>query len=289
MYMPDPTCPPPPSARCPTTQTYSSHSPTVCPINPSPNQTLALYDLVDIALLNSPKTRASWYNAKIAATSVGQARGDFLPDVAFIGNWMREQFSTVDLGIPFTNNMKFLQYGFSSHYLLLDFGGRNGRLEMALAALEKANWTYNWDIQSVMIQTIRSYYDHINALAILEASKAAVEDFEVTLKAAHGMKESGLVPLSDELQARTSLLRAQIAYEKEKGDVHISQANLAQSMGLSPDQIFTVHPLPKKLNVPQLCQNMQQIMNIAKLHRDDLKAMRMEVVRSKASIKAKRS
>ncbi len=80
--MPNPDCPPPASARCPNTLTYSMTNPTIPPVLPEAEEVLPLVQLVDIGLQNSPATRIAWYQAKQAATEVGTARGAYLPSVA---------------------------------------------------------------------------------------------------------------------------------------------------------------------------------------------------------------
>lgn len=287
-YMPNPLYPPPPSARCPTTESYNPCAPTICPVEPS-DQELALCELVDIALTNSPKTREKWYGAKIAAAELGTARGAFLPTVEFIGTWMRQQFSTVDLGIPFANDMKQVSFGFQANLLLLDFGGRNARVEMAIAALENANWSYNWEMQGVMIQAIKAYYDYVNAQAVLEADLASVEDYKHTLKAATGKTEVGLSSISDLLQAETQLVQAIIEVERNQGAVQVAAANLAQALNISPDRELNVQPLPGFIPTTQIEQSMKQLLELAKANRDDLKAMRATVVRSRSNIRSVRA
>ncbi|MCP5470200.1 MAG: TolC family protein [Chlamydiales bacterium] len=288
-YMPNPPCPPPPSARCPTSESYSMCSPTICPIEPSETDELTLYDLVDIALLNSPKTREKWYGAKIAAAELGTARGAFLPTVDFVGNWLRNQFSTVDLGIPFANDMKQVGFGFQANFLLLDFGGRTARLEMAIAALEQANWIYNWEIQGVLIQTIKAYYDYINAQAILEADLASMEDYKRTMRAATGLTEVGLSSISDLLQAETQFLQSVIEVERSQGAVQVAGANLAKALNISADKELNVRPMPDKVPMQTIEQSMKQLMELAKVQRDDLKATRAAVVRSRSNIRSVRA
>ena len=287
--MPNPPCPPPPSARAPTTATYNMCAPTICPVLPEKGQKLTLAELVDIALMNSPNTREKWYSAKVVATELGAARGAFLPSVEFIGTWLRNQFSTVDLGIPFTNDLKEVSFGFQANYLLLEFGGRNAALNMAIAALDSANWTYNWEIQGVMIYTITSYYNYVNAEAVLEADIASMEDYKRTLRAATGLTEVGLNSISDLLQAETQLVEQIIQVEKDQGLVQVAMATLAQALNLPPDMELKVKSLPKKVALKKIAEDMALLMDMAKQNRDDLKAMRATVMRSRSNIRAARS
>lgn len=288
--MPDPPCPPPASAKAPLTSTFSCETATVPQIIPTSTDCFNLAELVDMALQNSPQTRGAWYQAKQAAANVGIARGAYLPPVTFNTNFTRQRYVTTV--IPgFEAAFAQTTYGptVSTTYLLWDFGGRNAALQQALYALTSLNWTYNWQVQSVMIDVINNYYNYLNAIGILKASEATVKDNEITLEAAVALRQAGVKGLADELQARTNLLQSQLTLEQNRGTLNIARANLAQSLGLSPDTNLYIYDLPEKLEVEGVCQDMTQVLVTAKDNRADLMAMRANVLESRAKIKAARS
>lgn len=288
-YYTDTQCPPPPSARAPLTQTYACDSPTVTPYQYDPQRVHSLAELVDLALENSPKTRATWYRAKAVATKLGTARGAFLPTIDYEGSWTHTQFSTVNLGIPFTNDLRLVKLGFNTSLLLFDFGGRNAHVQMASASLHEANWLYNWEVQTVMIETVRCFYDYTRSVAIKEASAALVEDYEHTLNAARALRKSGIHSIADELQAQTQLTRARIDLERDIGIQNITQATLIRSLGIPADQHIEVSPLPERIPHDKVSQTVEQLVKLAKDQRADLKAVRASVMRSRADITASRS
>lgn len=288
-YYTDTPCPPPPSARPPTTQTYSCEQPTVVPYEFDASKTHSLSELVDLALLNSPRTRETWYRAKAVATRLGTARGAFLPTVDFVGSWMRQQFSTVDLGINFTNDMRLIDFGFNSTLLLFDFGGRNAHVQMAAAALHEANWLYNWEVQTVMIDTVRSFYDYARIEAIKEASACLVEDYEHTVRAAEALRKSGLTSIADELQARTQLIRSYIDLERDIGMQNVAMATLVRYLGIPADKKIDISPLPERIPQEKIIDGVHCLVKAAKENRADLKAVRAHVLKSRSDITAKRS
>ncbi|MFZ0565425.1 MAG: TolC family protein [Chlamydiales bacterium] len=288
-FVPNPPCPPPPSARRPTTQTYSCTNLTVPPILPDPNETLSLSDLVDLALTNSSETRAAWYLAKQAAADVGLARGAFLPPIYLEGFWIKEQFPEVDLGLEFLTRQDFIGAGVGTSYLLFDFGGRNGNLMSAVSALDSVNWIYNLSVQNVIINVVQTYYNYINAQAKVKADEATVEDNLTTVQAAVGLREAGIKDLSDELQARTNLVQSQIILEQDIGNLNVARSALLQSIGLSPDDSILVSRLPEKIAVDGICHDMSFILQIAKENRADLMAMRARVIERRFQIRTAES
>ena len=96
---------------------------------------LTLAQLVDVALRQSPSTRAAWQTARAAAASYGAARGAYYPSVAAFGGggYGDSPGTTALVG-------GFGYVGATLDYLLLDFGGRDASVEMARQALFAAGW-----------------------------------------------------------------------------------------------------------------------------------------------------
>lgn len=85
--------------------------------------TLSLVDVVDIALGNSPQTRASWAQSRSAAAALGSARGRFLPSLtADIVGGPSQAISANPARLP--GNRTTIAPTLSLQYLLFDFGGR---------------------------------------------------------------------------------------------------------------------------------------------------------------------
>lgn len=283
--MPNPPCPPPPSARPTTTRTFSWTNPTVPPVVPDECEVLPLADLVDIGLQNSPTTRAVWYQAKQAAADVGTARGAYIPPLDLKGAWDNNQFLITVFGIEQLSRQKLITASLSSSYLLFDFGGRNGNLMAAKAALDSLNWLYNWEVQTVMINVIQSYYNYVNALEIVAASEATVQDNLTTVEAATALVQTGVRNLSDQLQAETSLVQSQIQLEQDQGILNVAYATLVQSLGLPPDTPICAAPLPEEIKTEEVCQNMATLLQIAKENRADLLAQRANVLEKRFKIR----
>ncbi|HEX9383484.1 MAG TPA: TolC family protein, partial [Gemmatimonadaceae bacterium] len=88
---------------------------------------LTLIDVVDLALLNNPATRASWAQARATAYLFGSAQGQYFPTINGTGTASRIK-SPATLARPAGLRT---EYGpsLSLNYLLVDFGGRSGSIE----------------------------------------------------------------------------------------------------------------------------------------------------------------
>ncbi len=282
--------PPPPSAKPPITRTFCEFQQTIIPTIPACDHELGMADLLDIALQNSPKTRGSWFRAKSAAADVGIARGAYLPPVNFTAEYLNSRLLFQDeWDCACCERQIFYGPAFTTSFLLWDFGGRNGNLKQAVHALEALNWTYNWSVQTVMIQVIQDYYTYLNAVAIVQADEATVIDNEKTLEAISTLKSMGVHNLADELQARTLLLQSQLTLAQDRGIQHIALAHLLHSLGLPADTPLCVGELPLTLGIDFACEGVSSILYAAKSKRSDLMALRSRVLESRARIQTAKS
>src|SRR5687768_3754517 len=169
---------------------------------------LSLVDVVDLALRNNPATRASWAQARAAASLFGSARGAYYPTVDGAGSFARVQSpatSTRPAG-------KRTEYGpsIALNYLLLDFGGRSGSVETARQSLFAANLAHNATLQNTVLQAEVAYFTYMANLALLSAQRSAVADAQANLTAAQRRNTVGLATIADVLQARTALSQEQL-------------------------------------------------------------------------------
>ncbi len=288
-FMPNPWCPPPPSAKCPTTETFSCTNPTVAPVIPDACACLSLAELVDIGLQNSPATRSAWYLAKQASADVGTARGAFLPSWDLQLFWLKESFPQTAINDFFTFREEIQGFTVSTTYLLFDFGGRNANLKSALAALSSLCWRYNWQVQTVMNRVIQSYYNYIFYQGIVQTDRATVEDNRTTVEAATARRSAGVTSRADELQAKTVLVQSQITLEQDLGNFAVAQARLVQALGLPPDTPLCISELPGKIAGEAICEDMSVLLQATKERRGDLKAQRANILQRRFQVQIAQS
>jgi len=132
---------------------------------------LTLTDVVDLALLNNPATRASWFQAHAAADVLGSVRGSYLPTVAGLVSGSRTRSPATAGRVAGERT----EYGPSVtlNYLVLDFGGRAGSIERARANLIATDLTYNATLQNTVLQAESAYFSYMATSALLAAERSA--------------------------------------------------------------------------------------------------------------------
>ena len=180
-------------------------------IEPEVGDELGLGDLVCLALQNSPNTRESWADARLAAAEYGAGRAAYYPDVNFTP-WVTSLKQAAFFGRQRITRDQYQDYGpqLRVSYLLFDFGAREANVRSLCEALVAANWTHNSQIQQ-LIQTVGTdYYSYVAAQEQVEAEQANVENAEINLAATVARRRAGVADVADELMARTQLAQQRL-------------------------------------------------------------------------------
>jgi outer membrane protein TolC len=183
-----------------------------------------LAEAIDLALRNSPDTRAAWRDAQAAAARYGSARGAWWPTLDAEASATRADDVTGDWSTIYGAGARL-------SYLLFDFGGRAGGVEAAKQALAAANWTHSAAVHDRVLDVEVAFFAHAAARAILEANRASLADAESSLSAADARHELGLATIADVLQARTALSQVRLEVQTTEGRVRTSRGALALTMG----------------------------------------------------------
>lgn len=248
---------------------------------------LSLVDVVDLALRNNPATRASWAQARAAASLFGSARGAYYPTVDGAGTLARVQSpatSTRPAG-------KRTEYGpsIALNYLLLDFGGRSGSVETARQSLFAANLAHNATLQNTVLQAEVAYFTYMANSALLSAQRSAVADAQANLTAAQRRNTVGLATIADVLQARTALSQEQLNLETIQGNLQAARGSLASALGLPANLPFELEPMPAEIPVGMIAQSVDSVINEALRNRPDLAAARAQAAAASAQVRIARS
>lgn len=271
---------------------------------------LSPWELVDIGLENNPLTHNSWHLARAAAFNVriqesnlyptmtlqqtyqytdvvaqdpqgpaihaadtasgsGGAFGVLSPPVSSAGT-TNASGGTSTATVP--NQSRSVITEFFVSYLLLDFGGRQAQIDAAEQALLAANWTHNRTLQNVVITVLTAYYNHENAVGLLNAKEQDLKDSKTNLDAAQARFKSGVGTILDVLQAQSNYVNAELQVVSAQGQVETTHGQLAKAMGLPANASFTVEPLPSQLRLDAFDDDLASMMEVAKFERPDLAA-----------------
>lgn len=251
-------------------------------------RSLALGDVVDLALQHSPATRVSWAQARAAAAAYGSANGRFFPTITGdVTGGPSRAISANPAFLP--SNRRTLIPSVSLQYLLFDFGGRGGGSRAAREALFAADFTHNATVQAVLLQTQQAYFEYQASRGVLEAARSNIATAQQNLAAAERRREVGVATIADVLQARTALAQAELVAQGADGTLQGARASLALAMGLDANRQFEIAPDSNALPLQQLSESVDSLIARAERDRPDLAAARAQVRQSEAQIAIARS
>jgi outer membrane protein len=248
---------------------------------------LTLARVVDLALQNNPVTRQSWASALAAADDYGAARGELMPSVSAGVTASR----ALTVGSAARPAEERTLYGPSAtlSYLVLDFGGRSGRIDFAKRAALATSLTHNVTVQNTILATESAVYGYLGTRALHDAQLAAVKEAEANLKSAQERHEVGLATIADELQAKTALAQAQLDLEEIIGTLAATRASVAVAMGLPATTEFDVPAIAPIDSAVMVTLTVDSLIAVAEQSRPDLAAAREQALAAGAATRVARA
>jgi len=248
--------------------------------------TLSLADVVGTALANNPATREAWLTARTAEASLGSRGSAYYPEVDVNASLSRQSVgSAVNPGSSSTTFAPSVALS----YLLFDFGGRAATVEEARQTLIAADFEHNQTLQNVVLAAEQSYFQTLDAKALLGAQAATLKERKSELDTADARHDAGLATIADVLQARTALSQAQLTYESIEGNLRTIEGTLATTMGLPATTRFDFGELPANVGTDTTTQAVDALIAQAQVDRPALAAARADAERARAHIEEVRS
>jgi outer membrane protein TolC len=239
---------------------------------------LSLVDVTEAALCHNPQTKEVYASAKAQAAQVGVARSLFFPSVTDTLSVTENKNRTTNYSNT-TNRIV-------ASYLLYDFGSRDANLENANELLRAASATQNATVQTVLLAAVNAFYQVHATRAVLNASIDAERLYQESFKSAEAKYLAGVATPADKLQAQTSFANATLTKLKNEGALKIAYGNLANIMGVPANINFQI--ADSQLDViPELVdQDIEALIEQARLQRPDLMASEAQLKASLAKIEA---
>jgi len=255
---------------------------------------LTLAEAVDIALQNNPATHISWNNARAAAAGYKVTLGSLSPSVNASGTLYDskgQSYQSKPGSFEGSSNepMTVTNATANLSFLLFDFGGRFASIEQSRQALLAADWTHNAVIQSTVLQTEATFFNHVEAKALLEANRTSLAEAETGLNAAEERHRVGLATNADVLQAKTAYSEIKLAVQGTEGQVRVSKGALAVALGYPANSPFTFDLVEPGIPNVSITETVDQLINRALAGRPDLQASRALDLESAAGAKKARS
>jgi outer membrane protein len=262
-------------------------APIVCPAAIDLNHPLALGDAVDASLCNNPQLRETWAAIKVQASEVGLARAAYLPTISTTISHLQTNTSFPSFPAADTNVKGISRYE-SLTWRLFDFGGRAANREAANQMLVSALASHDAAIQKDLATVIGAYFEAMTAKSALESRNTVMTLAQSTLSATQRREKKGVAALSDTLQAKTALAKAELAKQRAEGDLRKAKADLVLAVGVSPTSVIQ---LPNNVDSgqPDTVKDLQQWLTEAEVNHPAIVAAKAQWDADKAKIKAARA
>ena len=239
---------------------------------------LSLVEVTEAALCHNPQTREVYANAKVQAAQVGVARSLFFPSVTDTLSATENKNRTTNYSNA-TNRIV-------ASYLLYDFGSRDANFENANQLLKAASATQNAIVQTVLLASVNAFYQVHASRAILNASIETERLSQESFKSAEAKYIAGVATPADKLQAQTSFANATLTKLRNEGTLKVAYGNLANIMGAPANINFQIND-SKLDDIPELIdQDIDALIEQARLQRPDLIASEAQLKASLAKIES---
>ena len=247
-----------------------------------PNHTYSLAELIDIAEHNNPRTRIVWERAKQSAERLGLEKSAYYPILAAVATFADQRIVS-----PFPAQLlprgyslveiPLVQPELTLNYLLIDFGGRAGRVDGAKAEKLAAGANFIAANQQVAFSVASSYYRLLTAQERLVATQDTLKTAKTTQDAAENQLANGRSTMPDVLNARAETAQAVFDMESADGDEKIARVQLTEVVGAEPSPFIKIDgqkdsPLPDDLSL-----SVEELIDRAMKDRPDLAAEIAEI------------
>ncbi|NOT66843.1 MAG: TolC family protein [Methylophilaceae bacterium] len=247
---------------------------------------LTLAGVAEAALCNNPQTRAAYASARVQAAQVGIAQSAYLPALTdnVSGN-LNFSSPASSRSNPYGN----LSNSLVASYLLYDFGNRDANLENARQLLQAASATQSSVVQNVLLSAIQAYYQVQAGIAVLDAARETERASEESFKAANARYSAGVATPADKLLAQTQFAQNTLTRITAQGTLNTAYGTLANVMGLAANQTLKLASASPVQTSQNLDQDMDALIEQARVRRPDLIASEAQLKAAQASIEASRA
>jgi outer membrane protein TolC len=212
-------------------------------------KTFTLAELIDLAQQHNPETRVTWQQAKARAASLGIARSTFLPTIAAVALAATERTAALNGQYFERDTLGVFEPTLHVEYLVFDFGGRSGAVDIAKANLLIANLAFNDTHRKIILQVSSAYYRLLNAIGQRAAAEVSLKNAQTVEEDAQARLNNGLATRPDLLEATAARAQADYDLQATIGAEDVARSDLATVLGLPPETPLLVQDI-KDLSTP---------------------------------------
>ena len=225
-----------------------------------PNHSYSLPELINIAQLNNPVTRASWQRAREAAIAVGAVEATYLPILSadVLAGYAQTSHTApgvdgVIIDVPpgtITTSGAQITPSLTVKWLLFDFGGREAAQQGAQQLSFAANVTFNATHQKLIFDVSNAFFQLTAARSQSAIDREALANAKVVVAAAEARMAQGVATTMEVATAKQQVAQAEFDLTQASGRERATYQRLLESMGVSPTlnikvQNISGRPLPR--------------------------------------------
>jgi outer membrane protein TolC len=214
-----------------------------------PSKLYTLPELIDLAEQHNPETRASWERAKIRAAELGIARSEYFPTLTAVVYAASLRYPALSDEYFHRQTVALYQPTLNVEYLIFDWGGRAGAVDVAKANLIVANLAFNDTHRRLIFGISAAYFRLLNARGQRVAAEVTLENAETVEADAEERLKHGLATRPDLLEATAARAQADFDLQAAVGAEAIALGHLVTEMGLPSETELKVQSL-SELSIP---------------------------------------
>lgn len=246
------------------------------------SKTYDLGGLLELGMMNNPKTRAAWFRAEAAYAGSREARAPYFPKVGAAFEGGVDKWYTPAIPAPNVFTRQQATTVLSIEYLLLDFGRRAADVSRAVALFDSAGFVYERRLQEVVFEIQGHYFAHEAALwkeqaaaSLLEFARTAEQTVEMEVR-------NGLSARPELLRARKNVLDAQYEFEAARALVRNTLGELCIAVGIPANSPLVLASNELPASSGDLRESAGKLIEAALGSRPDLAARAADVRASEA-------
>ena len=257
----------------------------------------SLPELIDIAQMANPVTRAAWQRAREAASAVGLAKGAFLPILSadVLAGYAVTSAAAAGIRVPplvnvpagtITTSGRQIAPSLAVEWLLFDFGGREAALKSAEQYSFAANVSFNQAHQQLIFDVSAAYFQYSAARAQTRIDREALDNVKLVQTAAEARLGQGIATTMEVAQAKQQVAQAQFDLTQAKGGERATYTSLLAAMGISPTVTIKVKDIASRSLPRAVPANLDTLISTSLQRRPDVQAAFARVKAGKQGITA---
>ncbi len=267
-------------------------------------QSFTLDQAIDYALANNPDLQIARERISQAEAQLGVALSAFYPQItARVGyedsNNPAQVFSMIVSQRDFNNNafQNINNPGYRQNFrpeiigkLSLFRGGQDYQNSTAAElGIDAAEYERS-SIHNALIEAVTaSYYAYLAAVEAQKVARDSISAITSELKQTKLKYDEGTVLKSDVLSLEVQLAEAKDAEIRATNGIELSKTSMANLLGLTSSQTFTVAPASSILSKPKLTQSFNDLLDLAMMQRPEVKAAANQVEISLRKLKSEQA